>query len=227
MHMEPGVVDGAKMALGFATGAGAAGMSAKYALACCRKEGISAYALRSGVATAIVVTFFGIFPHVTAGISEVHLILGSTLFLLFGVAPAAAGLAAGLLLQGMLLSPADLPQYGMNLTTLLVPLFAINALSKRIIPVGTAYSDVTYAQALRLSTTYQGGIVAWVAFWAFYGQGFGAANLAAVATFGASYMAVVLVEPFADLAVLAAVTQLSGRGRTQHMLILNRLRHAD
>jgi hypothetical protein len=33
-------------------------------------------------------------------VSEVHFILGSTLFLMFGAAPAAFGLAIGLLTQG-------------------------------------------------------------------------------------------------------------------------------
>jgi hypothetical protein len=139
----------------------------------------------------------------------VHLILGSTLLLLFGVAPAAIGLAAGLLAQGLLFAPADLPQYGINVTTLLAPLFATAALARRIIPPHTAYVDISYRQALQLSVTYQGGIVAWVAFWALYGQGIGADNLQQVATFGAAYMSVVLLEPLIDLAVLAAAKALN------------------
>ena len=34
-------------------------------------------------------------------------------------------LALGLLVQGLFFAPFDLPQYGMNVTTLLVPLFAL------------------------------------------------------------------------------------------------------
>ena len=41
-----------------------------------------------------------VLPHFPVGVSEVHFILGSTLFLLFGAAPAAIGLALGLLIQG-------------------------------------------------------------------------------------------------------------------------------
>ena len=96
----------------------------------------------------------------------------------------------------------------MNITTLLVPLFALQMLAKRIIAPDTAYVDLRYSQALALSTAYQGGVVAWVGFWAFYGQGFGAANIAAVTSFGAAYMMVVLIEPLADLAVLAAAKSL-------------------
>jgi len=129
-------------------------------------------------------------------------------FLIFGAGPAAIGLALGLLAQGLLFAPADLPQYGMNVTSLLVPLFAVAMLARRIIPKGIAYTDVKYRQVLALSVAYQGGVVAWVAFWAFYGNGFGAENLALVGGFGAAYMTVILVEPLVDLAVLAAAKGL-------------------
>ena len=137
-----------------------------------------------------------------------HLIFGSTLFLIFGVGPAAIGLALGLLIQGLFFAPVDLPQYGMNVTTLLVPLYGVSLLAKRMIPAATPYVELKYSQAFALSTAYHGGIVAWVAFWAIYGQGIEAANLASIATFGAAYMMVILLEPLADLGVLATVKLL-------------------
>ncbi|MEA3352230.1 MAG: energy-coupling factor ABC transporter permease, partial [Campylobacterota bacterium] len=135
-------------------------------------------------------------------------ILGSTIFLLFGAAPAAFGLAFGLLIQGILFAQFDLPQYGINVTTLLMPLFVMSYLAKKIIPKNIAYKDIAYKDALKLSLAYQGGIVAWVAFWALFGQGFGAENLAAVSSFGVAYMSVVILEPFIDLAVLAGAKTL-------------------
>ncbi len=209
MHIEPGIVDGAKIALSYATAAAAFGMAAKLSVDTFRKDGgIAALISRGVIATALVFSFFEILPHYPVGVSEVHFILGSTLYLMFGAGPAAIGLAAGLLLQGVLVAPFDLPQYGVNVTTLLVPLFAVSQLAKRIIPEETAYVDVSYKQALALSTAYQGGVVAWVAFWAFYGQGFGAENLASVGSFAAAYMLVIVVEPLADLAVLAGAKTL-------------------
>jgi hypothetical protein len=98
----------------------------------------------------------------------------------------------------------------MNVTTLLVPLFGLQALARRVIAPGTAYVDLRYGQALALSTAYQAGIVAWVAFWAFYGMGFSAEAMAQVSTFGAAYMLVVAVEPLVDLAVLAAAKAIKG-----------------
>ncbi len=210
MHIEPGVVDGAKTVLGYGTAAVALGIAARVAVGAIRRDGAAALMVRSLLATLLVFSFFELLPHYPVGVSEVHFILGSTLFLIFGAAPAAVGLAAGLLIQGLLFSPFDLPQYGMNITTLLVPLWAMSLLAKKVIPDHLAYKDIQYAQALKLSVAYQGGIVAWVAFWALYGQGFGSENLAQVLSFGTAYMGVILLEPLIDLAILAGAKLLHG-----------------
>ncbi len=225
MHIEPGIVDGAKMLFSYGTAAASFGLLGKMALDTIRNDGgVTSLVLRSVVTTLLVFSFFEVLPHYPVGVSEVHFILGSTLFLMFGAGPAAIGLAAGLALQGLVVAPFDLPQYGINVTTLIVPLFAVSLLAKKIIPAKTAYVDVKYGQALALSTAYQGGIVAWVSFWAFYGQGFGAENVASVSTFGGAYMLVVLGEPLIDLAVLAGAKTLVPL--TKLPLFNRRLHHA-
>ncbi|MGR0278389.1 energy-coupling factor ABC transporter permease [Marinomonas dokdonensis] len=208
MHIEPGVVDGAKMALSYATALAAFGLSAKASIDTIKQKGLLSLLARSSLTSLLVFFFFEVMPHHGVGVSEVHFILGSTLFLMFGAGAASIGLFMGLLLQGLLFAPFDLPQYGMNVTTLLLPLFAMAAVSKRVISSQTAYVDISYKQALQLSLTYQGGIIAWVAFWAFYGQGFGVENLTSVATFGLAYLSVVLIEPVLDLAILAGAKHL-------------------
>ncbi len=208
MHIEPGVVDGAKIVLSYATGLVALGGAVKMSYDTIRASGIPAFAVRSVITTSLVLCFFQVLPHQAVGVSEVHLILGSTLLLMFGAGPAAVGLALGLLTQGLFFAPFDLPQYGMNVTTLIVPLFAISKLAERVVPKATPYVDLQYKQALALSTAFQAGIVAWVAFWALYGQGFTVANLSNVATFGLAYMSVILIEPLVDLAVLGAAKSL-------------------
>ena len=210
MHIEPGLVDGGKIWLSYVTAAGAGGFALKLAWSEIRERGAASLLARSAATTALVFTFFEVLPHYPVGVSEVHLILGSTLFLIFGAAPAAIGLALGLLIQGLFFAPFDLPQYGMNVTTLLVPLFGLGFLAQRIIAPKTPYVDLKYRQALALSTTYQAGIVSWVAFWAFYGQGFTAENAVAITTFGAAYMLVIIIEPLADLAVLAGAKLVHG-----------------
>ncbi len=224
MHIEPGVVDGAKMAFAYATAAGAAGYTAKLAIEDLRSHNGVSFAARTVLAAIGTFVFFEVLPHFPVGISEVHFILGTTLFLLMGAAPAALGLALGLLVQGTFFAPSDLPMFFVNVTTLLVPLFAITALARRIIPEKTAYVDLGYGDVLKLSALYQGGVVAWVAFWAFYGQGVGAETFQSVLTFGAAYMLVVLIEPIADLAVLAGAK--AWRGLERSGVVVNRL-YAD
>lgn len=208
MHIEPGIVEGGKILLSYGTAAAAIGYGAKLAVDTVKRDGIASLALRAILASVLVFVFFEVFPTQAVGVSEVHLILGSTLLLLFGAGPTAIGLAAGLLVQGLFFAPDDLPQYTMNVTTLLVPLFVIAALARRIIPADTPYVDLRYGQVFKLSLAYQGGIVTWVAFWALYGQGVGADNLGSVLSFGAAYMLVVVLEPLVDLAVLAGAKAL-------------------
>jgi ABC-type Co2+ transport system permease subunit len=205
MHIEAGVVQGAKMLLSYATAAGVMGMGAKLALEHIKESGALSLLLRAIISTALVFVFFEIFPHYPVGISEVHLILGTTLLLVFGVAPAMMGLALGLLIQGITVAQFDLPQYGINVTTLLASMVILNYATQKIVPAGTAYKDITYAQMVKMSVIWEGAIVSWVAFWALYGQGFGAENLHNIATFSGAYMLVVIIEPFIDLAVLALV----------------------
>ena len=209
MHIEPEIVQGAKIVLSYGTAAVSFGIASKIALENIQKSGVLAMAVKSIITTFLVLMFFEVFPHQPVGVSEVHLILGSTLFLIFGAAPAALGLAFGLLIQGLLFSPFDLPQYGMNVTTLLMPLFAMSYLAKKIIPENIAYKDIKYADALKLSVIFQSGIITWVAFWALYGQGFAIENLTSVFSFGAAYMSVVILEPLIDLAVLAGAKTLN------------------
>ncbi|MDG4667104.1 energy-coupling factor ABC transporter permease [Mycobacterium sp. 236(2023)] len=204
MHIEPGLVDGAKIVLSYATAGGTGAYALSVVWKHVKERGAASLLLGTGITTALVFAFFEVLPHFPVGVSEVHLILGSTLFLLFGAAPAAVGLALGLLIQGMLVAPFDLPQYGMNVTTLLVPLFALQYVAGRTIAPQTRYVDLKYRQAVTLSATYQAGIVSWVTFWALYGQGFSLETVISVATFGAAYMLVIVLEPVADLAVLAA-----------------------
>lgn len=208
MHIEPHIVAGAKIALGYLTAAGSLGFAAASAAKAVRAQGLPAIAARAAMATAVVFASFEVLPHAPVGVSEVHLILGSTLFLILGAGPAAIGLAAGLLLQSLFFAPTDLPQYGMNVTTLLVPLFALHAVARRVIAPATPYVDLRYGQVLALSAAYQGGVVLWVAFWAFYGQGAGVA--ASVASFGLAYMMVLLIEPLVDLGVLGAAKAMRG-----------------
>ncbi len=224
MHIEPGIVHGAKMVLAYGTAAAAAGYSLKLIGDELKTRSVPSFVARSALATAAVLVFFEVLPHFPVGVSEVHFILGTTLLLILGIAPAAVGLAAGLLIQGLFFAPTDMPMYFVNITTLLVPLFAIGAMARKMLPQDVAYVDLTYTDVLKLSAAYQGGVVAWVAFWALYGQGAGAETFASVGSFGLAYMMVVLIEPLIDLAVLAAAKSM--KGLRHSALVTTRLHNA-
>ncbi len=209
MHIEAGVVQGAKMILSYGTAAVSFSVAAKMAYENIKDTGVLPFIVKTIISTILVFMFFEVLPHHPIGVSEVHLILGSTLFLIFGTGAAAFGLAFGLLIQGLFFAQFDLPQYGINVTTLLMPLFAMSYVASKIIPKDTPYKDIKYMTALKLSLMYQGGIVTWVAFWALYGQGFAVENLSAVFSFGAAYMSVVILEPIIDIAVLAGAKTLN------------------
>lgn len=218
MHIEVGVVESAKMVLSYGTAIAALAYTGSQILTALKEQGLFSLIARIFIASLAVLIFFEVLPHKPVGVSEVHFILGSTLFLLFGAVPTAIGLATGLLVQGLFFAPFDLPNYTVNVTTLLVPLFAMAIIAKRIIPSNVAYKDLAYSQVLKLSLVFQGGIVSWVVFWALYGQGFGVENLVAVGSFGVAYMLVVLLEPLIDLAVLASAKSI---GRSNRNSIVN------
>ena len=208
MHIEPGVVDGAKILLSIGTASVAFALTAKAAIDMLRSDGFSALVTRSFIATFLVFCSFEVLWHHPVGVSEVHLIMGSTLFLLFGAAPTALGLALGLLIQGVFFAPTDLPQLGMNLTSLLLPLFAMGAIAKRLIAPSTPYVDLTYHQTLKLSLVFQGGVVAWVAFWSVYGQGLSIPAMASILSFGSAYAGVIVLESCLDVCLLAGAKRI-------------------
>lgn len=224
MHIEPGVVDGAKMILSYATAAAALTGGLKLVLDDLKTHAAASFAVRAVLAVIATFIFFEVLPTAPVGVSEVHLIMGTTLLLILGAGPAAVGLAGGLAVQGLFFAPSDLPMYTVNVTTLLMPLLGLSLLMGRIAPAGMAYVDLGYGQVLKMSLAYQGGIVLWVAFWATYGQGIGAENMGQIATFAAAYMTVVLLEPLLDLAVLAGAKAL--RRHKESGLFVNRLHHA-
>ncbi len=211
MHIEPGVVDGAKLLLSVGTASVACALTGKAIVDTLRSDGASALITRTLMTTFLVFFSFEVLWHHPVGISEVHLIMGSTLFLLFGAAPTALGLTLGLFIQGIFFAPTDLPQFGMNLTSLLLPLFAMSLVARQIVKPSTAYVDLSYRQTLKLSLVFQGGVVAWVAFWTLYGQGLYAANWGALASFAAAYSAVIVIESLLDLSVLAIAKHMDSK----------------
>ncbi len=217
MHIEPGLVAPTKMVIGYVTAAGFLALSMRSFLIDIVKGAIIRVAV--GMVVTIVVTLlsFEILPHPLVGVSEVHLIVGATLYLLFGFAPVAIGMAGGLLIQGLFFAPADIAQYGMNVTTLLASLYAIDFVATRGAYSRTRYVDMSYGRVAKLSLCFQGSIVAWVAFWVLLGQGATFATLQSITSFGATYVLLITVEVALGIGMLSLVRSIHS-GRVQHIL---------
>ena len=212
MHIEPGVVNGAKIGLSYLTGAAAIAIGLKLLIQhMSNNRSVSVTAVRCLITTIFVFSFFEILPQYPLGVSEVHFIFGATLFLFFGAGATAFGLVAGLSLQGLLLAPSDLPQLYINISTLLFPLFAVSYISKKIIPANVTYTDLHYKQVISLTGVYQGGIILWVAFWCFYGQGFNQETFYNVGVFSLAYSTVIGIECLLDVGLLAIFKSYKNR----------------
>ena len=68
MHIEPGLVDGSKIVLSYATAATSAVFAAKLAYEHIRTDGLASLIARSVIATVLVFVFFEVFPHMPVGI---------------------------------------------------------------------------------------------------------------------------------------------------------------
>ena len=190
MHIEPGILSSAKIA--FANVA-AVGMLAACAPALVKRPTLL-------LRTALAALFFSLFMqlfHMPVGASELHFVGAMPIYLLLGFVPTLFGFAFGLLLQGLLFDPQDLAHLAVNSLSLMVPLAAVHyGLGKRLA------GQFTVANIVKLDFAFYAGVTLMVGFW--LSMGTEPTPLANWATFAASYLALVLVEPLVTLAIVRA-----------------------
>lgn len=190
MHIEPGILSSAKIAF--------ANVAAVGMLAACAPALVKRPALL--LRTALAALFFSIFMqvfHMPVGASELHFVGAMPIYLLLGFVPTLFGFAFGLLLQGLLFDPQDLAHLAVNSLSLMVPLAAVHyGLGKRLA------GQFTVANIVKLDFAFYAGVTLMVGFW--LSMGTEPTPLANWATFAASYLALVLVEPLVTLAIVRA-----------------------
>ena len=184
MHIEPGIIAQAKV---MAANAGAAGLLLVY-----EKDLIKNPA--DIVRMLLAAVFFSLFMqsfHVKVGPSELHFVGAMVIYLTLGFVPALIGFAVGLLLQGVLFEPLDLPHLAVNSLSLIVPLIAVHYTLGR--KLREQEGVITWKNILKLDALYYSGVTAMVGFWLAMGEV--ATPLSAWATFAASYLVIVACEP--------------------------------
>lgn len=197
MHIEPGVLGPAKIALANAAALGVVAAAAWPAL---RRPALLARTLLAAVFFTLCMQAF----HLKVGPSELHFVGAMPMYLAFGLVPTLLGFALGLALQGLWFEPADLVHLAVNTLSLALPLLAVHA------ALGRRLQRVTVRAVLRLDAAYYAGVTAMVGFWLSIGEV--ATPLDAWGRFAVSYGAVVLIEPAITLAVLLALARLRARG---------------
>lgn len=219
MHIEPGVLDAAKV---MSANAAALAALATYTPSLVRKP---AELLKVGLAAAFFSVFMELY-HAPVGPSELHFIGASAVYFTFGFLPTLFGFAIGLLFQGLLFEPQDLVHLGVNSLSLIVPLIAVHeTVGKRFFAEGEAKAKarikVTWRRIMAFDAAYYSGVVTMVGFWLLLGHE--ATPLADWALFAASYLPLVLCEPIFTWVALKAVDRLSADRPLRGLTALDRL----
>lgn len=187
MHIEPGLVSAAKVAV---ANVAAVGLVGAHALQFIRQPQLV-------VRSLLAALFFSLFMqsfHLPAGPSELHFIGAMPIYLILGFVPTVVGFGAGLLAQGLLFEPADLANLGVNTLSLAVPLLVLHH------TVGKRIDGLNVRDILKLDAIYYAGVALMVGFWLSIGET--ATPFAAWAGFAAHYLPVVLIEPLVTIALV-------------------------
>lgn len=196
MHIEPGFIAQTKLIL---ANVSAIGLLGHYARGLLRQPA-------DIVRTLLAALFFSLFMQsfsTPVGPSELHFVGAMAMYLTLGFLPTLIGFAAGLLLQGLLFDPSDLPHLAVNSLSLMLPLIAVHS------TVGRGLRDagrrVGWAAILKLDALYYGGVTAMVGFWLLVSDV--ATPFAAWAAFAGSYLAIVAVEPLVTYGAVRLLKQ--------------------
>ncbi len=203
MHIEPGILSGAKIA--------AANLAATALVATQAPQLVKRPQLV--LRTLLAALFFSIFMqsfHMPAGASELHFIGAMPIYLSLGFVPTLLGFGLGLLLQGVVFEPADLLHLGVNFLSLAVPLLALHLGLGRKLAAGAA---TEIKSVLRLDAAYYTGVAAMVGFWLSMGEV--ATPFAEWMSFAVVYLPVVLIEPVLTVAVVRLLQSQAHRPLVQ------------
>ncbi len=215
MHIEPGFVSAAKV---MGANAAAAGLLGLYLKNLVRQP-------MDIVKALIAAAFFSVFMqgfHVSVGPSELHFIGAMSIYLALGFVPTMFGFALGLLLQGIVFDPLDLPHLAVNSLSLIVPLIAVHHSAGKTLFDRSSKKRLSWKEILKLDAIYYSGVTVMVGFWLLIGEV--ETPFASWAAFAGSYFAVVAVEPFITLLTLRVLKKYEGAAVVKSLFIVGRLK---
>lgn len=216
MHIEPGIIAQAKVV---AANIGAAGLLLVYAKDLIRNPADIVRMLLAAVFFSVFMQSF----HVNVGPSELHFVGAMVIYLTLGFVPALIGFAVGLLLQGVLFEPLDLPHLAVNSLSLIVPLIAVHYTLGRKLRARDA--AITWKNILKLDAMYYSGVTAMVGFWLAMSNA--ATSFTAWATFAASYLVIVACEPLLTYTALRLLKRHEGNKIVEVCFAVKQLKLAN
>ncbi len=217
MHIEPGFVAPAKVALANVT---AVGVSALYVKELIKRP----YDI---IKVLLAAVFFSIFMqsfHMRVGPSELHFIGATAIYLTLGFIPTLFGFSAGLLLQGLLFDPIDLPHLAVNSLSLIVPLITVHYAAGRHLFDGSLNKRVSWSAIIKLNAMYYSGATLMVGFWLLIGDV--ETPFSAWLTFASSYLAVVVCEPLVTYFAVRTLKRYENTPVIAKLFAVKRLRMA-
>ncbi len=202
MHIEPGLVAPAKVLIANVSALGLLGFYAR---------GLISQPVDL-IRTLLAAIFFSVFMqgfHLSVGPSELHFVGAMAMYLTLGFLPTLYGFALGLLLQGLVFDPIDLPHLAVNSLSLILPLLAVHYGLGRRLRDAARGQRISWATILKLDAAYYTGVTLMVGFWLALADV--ATPVAAWATFAASYLAIVAIEPLVTYGALRLLKRYEDR----------------
>ena len=218
MHIEVGIIDPARIAL---ANAAALALVAAQLPAIVRNPLVVPKAILAAVGFSAMMQIW----HLPVGPSELHLIGATTIYMLFGFAPAMLGFALGLVLQAFLFRAGRHPASRRQRP---VPDGADDC--RALTASAAACSTRTFAtvsasaRVLRIDAVYYAGVSAMVGFWLMISNdSFAVADWA---TWVAAYFPVFVAEAVITFSVVSLIKGLRSNGLVSRMTEVNRLTFA-
>lgn len=202
MHIEPGFIAPAKMVL---ANVAAMGVLAYYAKPLLTKPTNLVRAFAAAVFFSLFMQSF----HMPVGASELHFLGAMPIYLLLGFVPTLFGFAAGLLVQGLVFEPQDLPQLAANSLSLILPLIALHYTLSRKLFDEQGVARISRSTILKLDAMYYAGVTSMVGFWLLTSDI--ATPFAAWASFASAYLIVVAAESLLTFATLRLIKRHEDR----------------
>lgn len=215
MHIEPGFVSAAKVAVANVTACGLAASQLKTVW----KQPL---VLAKALAAAVFFSLFMEVVHQPVGPSELHFIGATAVYFLFGFTPTLLGFGLGLALQGLFFAPADLYHLGVNALSLMIPLGVMHARFGARFFEGADKPVLRVSEILKADAMFYSGVVLMVGFWLSLGEA--ATPFGSWLTWAASYLPMALVEPLVTWSLLAAARRVVPMSLARDLTELPRLR---